>query len=131
MNPAFLADLILFTHAAFVAFVVLAVPVILIGAWRKWAWVHSPGFRLTHCAAILYVLVNTWLGEMCPLTIWENNLRYQAGEPSMGDSFIAYWISELLFYDLPTWAFTIAYTLFALLIVALFWIVPIRRQRHT
>lgn len=126
MSPLFLANLILVTHVAFVAFVVLAVPVILLGKWQGWAWVHSPLFRLGHFAAIGFVVVNTWLGAMCPLTIWENDLRQQAGVEGNGESFIAYWFSRILFWDLPSWAFTAAYSAFGALVLALLWIVPLR-----
>lgn len=129
MSPLFLANAILVTHVAFVAFVVLAVPVILFGKWRGWGWVHSPLLRIGHFAAIAFVMVNTWLGQMCPLTVWENDLRQQAGVEGNGESFIAYWLSQLLFWDLPSWAFTAAYTAFGLLVLALLWLVPIRGKR--
>lgn len=123
-----LADAILYLHAAFVAFVVLAVPVILYGHFRQRAWVGNPWFRLGHLAAIAFVVLNTWLGEMCPLTIWENALREQAGQAGNGESFIAHWVSRLLFWDLPSWAFTLAYSLFGFLVAGLLWIAPIRRE---
>ena len=126
MSPALLADLILYVHVAFVGFVVLSVPVILIGALRKWQFVRNPVFRITHCAAMVYVAVNTLLGIMCPLTIWENNLRHQAGQEGVGESFIAHWLSTLLFYQFPGWVFALVYTLFALLILAMFKLAPIR-----
>ena len=129
MNPSLAADAVLFIHAAFVAWVVLSVPAILIGVWRKWEWVHRPAFRIPHCAAILYVAIDAVLGRMCPLTVWENALRQQAGQEGVGHSFIAYWVSQLLFHDLPAWVFTTAYVLFTLLILSLFWIAPIRGKR--
>lgn len=126
MSPTLLADIILYIHALFIAFVVLAVPLIVLGAWRKWEWARRPAFRIAHLVAIAFVVINTWLGEMCPLTIWENDLREQAGTQGYGDSFIAYWLGKLLFYDFPAWVFTIAYSAFGLLIAALLWIAPIR-----
>jgi hypothetical protein len=126
MSSAFLANGILLIHTIFVAFVVLSVPLILVGAWRKWHWVGHPAFRLPHFLAILYVTINTLSGKMCPLTVWENTLRQEAGQQGNGSSFIAHWLGKVLFYDFPSWIFTFGYTLFALSVVALFWIAPIR-----
>lgn len=39
MNPALLADLVLASHALLIAFIVFALPLTWIGAWRRWAWV--------------------------------------------------------------------------------------------
>lgn len=121
-----LADAILAAHSLFVAFVVLAVPVILIGAWRGWTWVRNPWFRIGHLAAIGFVVINTWLGEACPLTLWENGLRLAADPTDRRGDFIAYWLGRLLFWDFPGWVFTLAYSLFGAAVVTLLWIAPIR-----
>ena len=42
----FLADLILATHALFVAFVVLGLVAVLLGKYRRWGWVKNLWFRL-------------------------------------------------------------------------------------
>ncbi len=115
-----LADLILVVHFAFVAFVVAGLPLVWIGALRGWRWVRNRGFRFAHLAAILFVSAEAAAGVWCPLTLWEDALRGEAGERS----FVARWIHAVLFYDLPPWMFTIAYLLYAALVAITWWLVP-------
>ena len=63
------ADLILVLHTLFVAFVVLSLPAILLGGVLAWPWVRNRCFRLLHLAAIAFVVVQSWLGMICPLTL--------------------------------------------------------------
>ena len=119
-----LADAILFLHAAFVLFVILAVPAIAIGHFRRRAWVRNRWFRGAHLVAIAIVVLQAWLGVLCPLTIWENHLREQAGEAGYERGFVAHWVHELLFYDAEPWVFTVIYTAFGLLVVLLLIICP-------
>jgi hypothetical protein len=46
------------------------------------------------------------------------------------ESFVAHWLARVLFYDAPWWAFVVAYTAFALLVVGLWVFVPPRRARR-
>ena len=115
---AMLANLVLITHAAYVAFVLLGLPVILVGAILDWRFVRNFWLRLFHLAAIGVVVVPSWFGIVCPLTTFESTLRARAGA-SPGDSgFIAYWLRELLYYEAPGWVFVVVYTAFGLLVVA-------------
>lgn len=119
------ADLLLVTHVLFVAFVVFALVVVLLGKWLNWSWVRNPYFRIAHVAAIGVVVVQSWLGMICPLTIWEMALRERAGDAVYAGSFIANWLNELLYYQAPAWVFALAYTLFgALVVVSWFWVRP-------
>jgi len=111
------ADLLLVTHALFVAFVVLGLAFIFVGNWSKWSWVRNPYFRIAHLAAIGVVVVQSWIGVICPLTIWEMALRERAGDAVYGGSFIANWLDKLLYYQAPAWVFVVCYTLFAALVV--------------
>lgn len=116
-----LADVILIIHALFVGFVVFGLLFTLIGAVKRWRWIRNPGFRVAHLIATGIVVVQAWLGSACPLTLWENRAR-QAGDGSgYTGSFIQYWLHQIIFYDFDLWVFTLAYTLFSLL-VALTWI---------
>lgn len=129
-----LADLLLVVHVAFVVFVVGGLVIILIGGWRGWTWVRRPAFRWLHLAAIAFVVAESWLGAMCPLTVWEMALRERAGEVAYGGDFIAHWLGELLYFEAPPWVFAAAYTAFALLVVwAWFAVPPTRKPRgaHT
>lgn len=119
------ADLVLITHALFVVFVVVGLILILIGGFCSWLWVRNLWFRLSHLIAIGVVVVQSWLGAICPLTTWENALREKAGEVGYQDTFISYWLEKLLYYQLPQWIFVVLYTLFgALVLVSWFWVRP-------
>jgi uncharacterized RDD family membrane protein YckC len=72
-------------------------------------------------------------GQICPLTIWENQLREAAGAAGRYQtSFIQHWVGRILFYDADPSTFTAAYLLFFAAMV-LSWIVvrpsPIRFKR--
>lgn len=73
------ADLILITHVTFVAFVIVGLMVILIGGAFGWSWIRNPWFRVLHLASIAVVIVQAWLGDICPLTTFEMYLREKAG----------------------------------------------------
>jgi Protein of Unknown function (DUF2784) len=123
MYQAF-ADAVLVLHAALVAFVIGGLVVIWFGHWRRWRWVNSWWFRLTHLAVIGVVVAQAWLGQTCPLTALESWLRGQAGEPGHGAGFIEYWVSRMLFYAAPGWVFTLGYTAFGALVVVTWWCFP-------
>ena len=129
MNPALLADLVLASHALLIAFIVFALPLTWIGAWRRWAWVSSPWFRLPHLALIAFVVAQTWLDQLCPLTVWEAQLRREAGQAHHDEQFIAHWLSELIFVDASLAVLAWVYTLFGAAVVATLWWVPIPWRR--
>lgn len=121
MNPLGLAaDAVLVVHALFVAFVVVGQVLILAGLALGWRWVRNLRFRLAHLAAIGIVVLQAWLGVLCPLTILENALRRRAGEVAYAGSFIGHWLHRVIYYDAEPWVFTVAYTAFAL-VVAVTW----------
>ena len=112
------ADLVLAVHTSFVVFVVLGLILILAGGALGWSWVRNRWFRLGHLAAIGFVVAQAWLGEICPLTTLEMELRSRAGDATYSGSFIAHWMETLLYYDAPTWVFAICYSTFGLLVAA-------------
>lgn len=125
----FAADLVLLIHVGFVVFVVVGQILIMIGGWRRWAWVRNLRFRLAHLAAIGFVVAQAWLGQTCPLTLWEMQLRRLAGEASYPGSFIAHWLEALLYYQAPPIVFTLVYSAFGLLVALSWWWLPPRRRR--
>lgn len=66
-----LADILLAVHFCVVLFIVLGVPVIIAGNMRGWAWVNDPWFRGVHLAAIMVVMLESWAGMPCQLTVLE------------------------------------------------------------
>ena len=114
-HPGLIADVILVVHALFVAFVVGGQVLVLIGWAKGWRWVRNPWFRFL--GLIAYIVIQTWLGKLCPLTVWEDWLREAAGQTNYGGSFIRYWVGNLLFLDLPWWVFQVVYTAFGVVVV--------------
>lgn len=114
------ADLVLAAHALFVVFVVLGLVLILCGAALRWSWIRNPWFRAGHLLAIVVVVLQSWLGVLCPLTSIETSLRLRAGDAPYAGSFIAHWLEALLYYQAPAWVFILCYTLFGA-VVAISW----------
>jgi hypothetical protein len=125
-----LADAILVMHFAFVAFVVVGFVLILLGLLRGWAWVRDRRFRLAHLAAIGIVIMQAWLGRICPLTIWENELRRLAGQAPYVETFVQHWLHRWMFYDTAPWVFTAIYTAFGALVALAWWLGDPPRDRH-
>lgn len=125
MSSRFAADLLLVLHASFIAFVVLGLVLVIVGGLLSWSWVRNRWFRIVHLVCIGIVVVQAWLGMICPLTTWEMGLRRAAGDPSYEGSFVAHWLSELIYYEAPWWVFVVAYTAFGMLVViSWFWVRP-------
>jgi energy-converting hydrogenase Eha subunit F len=117
------ADAILVTHVLFVAFVVFSLILIFVGKLLSWLWVRNPWFRVTHLLGIGVVVLQSWFGVICPLTIWEMDLRSKAGETIYEDSFITHWLNEILYYQAPSWVFVVCYTAFGGLVLASWFLV--------
>ena len=115
------ADALLIIHTLFVVFVVAGLVLIIIGGIRHWAWVRNPRFRAAHLCAIGVVVLQAWAGRICPLTIWEMDLRERGGQATYDESFIAYWLGRLLYYDASPWVFVTLYSGFGLLVLASWW----------
>jgi len=124
---ALLADLILILHFAFVAFVVAGLLVILVGWLCRWQFVRNFWFRLAHLLAIGVVAAESLAGFVCPLTIWENNLRLLAGGGQRYQgSFVQHWLHRLMFFEASESTFTILYILFFTAVALSLWLVKPR-----
>lgn len=120
------ADLILITHTLFVLFIVGGFALIWIGYFRNWKFVRNFYLRLAHLLAMGFVAVQTILGEDCPLTIWENQLRVKGGATaSYKGGFIEHWLGKILFFEFSPGTFVVLYTLiFALIVWTFFKVKP-------
>lgn len=118
------ADLVLIIHFLYVLFVVGSLPVIWIGARLRFTFVANPWFRYLHLAAILLVVAESLLGIVCPLTVWENNLRQMGADVS----FIQHWLHRIIFYQVSESVLTAVYIAFAALVAMTFKWVPPRRK---
>ncbi|MGA4578220.1 DUF2784 domain-containing protein [Limisphaera sp. VF-2] len=123
-----LADAVLAVHLAVVVFVVGGWLAVWVGAWLGWSWIRSPAFRWAHAVMLGLVIVQAWLGRLCPLTQLESWLRLQAGQPAYQQTFMQHWVHRFLFYDAPLWLFAVLYTGFGLLVLWTWWKVPPRAR---
>lgn len=124
-----LADSVLLLHVLFVMFVIAGLVAVLLGKMAGWRWVRNWWFRVLHLVAIGVVVLQAWLGRICPLTILEMWLRREAGDATYAGGFVSHWLESILYYRAPAWVFTIAYTAFAALVVlAWVWVRPERRS---
>jgi len=125
-----LADAVLLLHLGVVLFVVGGLLGVLAGCLRGWGWVRHRGFRFAHLAAIGVVVLQSWLGQQCPLTTLESWLRVQAGTAGYAEGFIQHWVTQVLFYQAPGWVFGLAYTVFGVLVLGAWrWCPPRPRPR--
>lgn len=127
-----LADVVLTLHFGVVVFVVGGALAVLLGGPAHWAWVRRPRWRWAHLGAIGLVVLQSWLGAACPLTVLEAWLRLQAlgGVAVAGQSpgFIEYWVQRFLYYEAPGWVFGLVYSLFGALVLVLWWRYPPRTR---
>ena len=124
-----LADTILVIHFVFIVFVVFGFMLILLGLLARWSWIHNRKFRIIHLAAIGFVVLQAWLGQLCPLTVWENELRRQAGQSGYTETFVEHWLHKFLFYQAEPWIFATIYSCFGVLVV-LVWFLGRRGARE-
>jgi hypothetical protein len=121
-----LADLLVVFHACYVGFIVFGLLAILVGIVLRRDWVRNFWFRMVHLVMIGIVVVESIAGVPCPLTLWENQLRTNAGEAGYPGDFIGYWAHRLIFFRAEPWMFTFAYVAFGLAVAAAFLLAPPR-----
>lgn len=124
-----LANAVLVAHAGVVLFIIAGLVLILVGGRYGWQWVRNFWFRVLHLSAIVYVVAESWLGIVCPLTDLEQWLRERAGQPGHEGDFIVFWLAKLLFYQAEPWVFIAAYSAFALLVM-FSWVMVRPRSRN-
>ncbi|MEH6551675.1 MAG: DUF2784 domain-containing protein [Pseudomonadales bacterium] len=117
------ANMLLTLHVLFVIFVVAGLILIYIGHLTQWSWVKNPWFRIVHLIGIVIVVLQSWIGVLCPLTTWEMALRKKAGAEAYTGSFIQHWLQSLLYYSAAEWVFIAIYTVFGCLALASWFIV--------
>lgn len=123
-----LSDIVLVVHVAYVMFVVGGQLLIVVGWARGWLWTQRFVFRLLHLLAIGFVMFETWIGAVCPLTALENTLRSKAGVMAYGRSFMGHWLERMIFFSAPAWTFTLVYTSFTVVVILTWWAYPPRRR---
>lgn len=148
-----LANVIVIIHVLYVGFVVVSVPLILLGWLLKWKWVRNCWYRIIHFLMMAIVVLEMVFGVTCPLTTWESDLRIAGGELSIAynedgtekqneygqyvlkgskeyeEDFIARLLYRILFVqpqDVPTHVLNILYYVFGGMVLATMILVPPR-----
>lgn len=127
----FLADVVLVTHAAYVAFVVGGWIAIVVGGLLRRRWVRNPWFRYVHLLSIGIVALQAVLAVPCPLTVWERDLRLAAGQNPGDLPFIPRLLQRLIFFEAPPELFTLIYVMFGGVVVVSLFVIPPRRGNTT
>lgn len=123
MSTAALAQAILAIHLGVIAFNVLGLIAIPLGAGFGWRWVRVRWWRLAHLASWAIVAVQAALGRACFLTIWQDQLTDAAAQPPL----IERWVERAVYWPLPIWAFAAIYLAMFAAVVVMWWRVPARR----
>ena len=104
-----ISDIVLILHFFIVIFITLGFFLVPVGYKLNWEWLRNIKLRSLHLGLICLVALETFLGVRCPLTIIEiklNSLNYS-------QTFIGYWISRVVYWDLPTLFFIALYAICA------------------
>lgn len=81
------ADLLVLLHLVFIIFVMAGGLAVF-----KWPWM-----ALLHIPAATWGVVIEFMGWVCPLTPWENDLRRLAGQEGYPEGFIEHYILPLIY----------------------------------
>jgi hypothetical protein len=122
MNTA-LAQAILGVHLAVIAFNVLGLVAIPLGAALRWRWVRVRWWRALHLVSWAVVALQAALGRACFLTIWQDELTGAQAQPPL----IERTIERLVYWPLPIWVFGALYLVLFALVVGFWWLVPPHR----
>ena len=126
-----MANVVLVLHASIVVFVVGGLLATLLGGLLQWRWTRNLWFRAAHLGAIVFVVLESWVGIVCPLTTLEQWLRVRAGQAAYEGDFLAYWLTKFMFFTAPAWVFIAAYSVFGLAVIASWIWLPPRRTSLT
>lgn len=118
------AGAVLGLHLAVIAFNVFGLVAIPLGGRRGWGFVRIAWWRWLHVASFAIVAAQAAAGRACFLTLWQDDLSGKAETTPM----IARWVNSVIYWPLPIWVFAAAYVALAAYVVALLWIVPVRRR---
>jgi len=120
-----LADVTVVLHALLASFVILGLVVVVIGGVFGWKWTRNFWFRSIHLALIGVIVIFPLTGTLCPLTTLEQWLRNRGGQQTYPGSFLAHWVHELLFVEVPIEVISASYCAFGALVLTTFlWLPP-------
>ena len=105
---SFISDVVLVFHFIIIKFMCFGFFLVPIGYKMKWIWLSNLKLRFFHLSLICFVTIEAIIGMTCPLTIIENIFN----ENKYSQSFIKFWVSKIIYWDLPTLFFIILYIFF-------------------
>lgn len=124
-----LADAVVAIHLTYILVVIVGLLAIVTGRLLGWQWIYNGWFRAIHLLMILVVAVESWVDITCPLTTLEDWLRAQSGQNATEGTFVGRMMHDLLFYNAPSWIFTVSYSLFAVTVLLTILLIPPRWHR--
>ena len=116
------ADIILLLHFLIVIYIVSLFLLIPIGFKLNWQIVKNKKIRLSHFFLMLLITFESLIGITCPLTLIENRLR----NIDHSENFINYWLSKVIYWDLPSYYFVVIYLFFLFLTTILLFKYPFK-----
>jgi hypothetical protein len=119
-----MSSAILAFHLLVIAFNVLGLIAIPVGAALNWRWVRIRWWRALHIASWAVVALQAALGRACFLTLWQDQLTGASGQPPL----IERWVDSVIYWPLPIWVFGAIYLALFAAVAALWWRVPTRRM---
>ncbi|HEY3909636.1 MAG TPA: DUF2784 family protein [Stellaceae bacterium] len=120
------AEAILAGHVAIILFNLFGLIAVPIGALCGWRFVRIAWWRVLHIALLAVVAVQAVAGRACILTLWQAAMSGAAAAPT---PLIMDWVDRLIYWRLPIWVFGALYLAVFGYALALFWLVPPRRNR--
>ena len=131
MRAAVAADAVLALHLGYILFTVGGEAAVLLGALLGWRWIRNRALRLMHLAAVALVAVESFVGALCPLTVWEYRLREAAGD-AVGEraGLVARIIRAFIYYDFPAWFFVALYAAWTGVVLVTLFAIPPRPSRR-
>src|SRR5947209_2365709 len=116
MNPL-LGPAILGLHLAIIAFNLLGLVAIPVGAALQWRWVRLRWWRTWHVASWAIVALQAAMGRACFLTDWQDAASGSGAHQPM----IMRWVNGLIYWPLPIWVFGAIYLALFAAVLALWW----------
>lgn len=126
-----LADFLVALHLLWIIFMIAGMILILWGSFFKrgildWFW-----FRTLHLLGIIYVGVLSIQGKLCPLTIWDNQLRAKADpEGTYAGSFIIHYVEKLVYPEVDPVILKVATLTFGIITISAYLFASPQRLRR-
>jgi len=121
LSDVLIAEVILGVHFVIIAFNVLALVVIPVGAKAGWRFVRWGWLRVLHLVVMAVVAGQAVAGRACFLTIWEDELT---GNRTVAEPLIMRWVDGVIYWNVPIWGFAVFYAVLFLYVVGLVVWVP-------